>query len=57
MSSASSSGANRMRAVRRRMLEGEREVSPFIFNEQDYTVSFLLISYLIDELIDRSLLD
>ena len=44
MSSASSSGANCMRAVRRRMLEGKREVSPFIFNKQDYTVSLLLIS-------------
>ena len=50
MSSASSSGSNRMRTVRRRMLEGAREVTPFIFNENDYQVGSFLILYLIDKL-------
>ena len=32
------------------MLEGAREVTPFIFNENDYQVGPFLISYLIDRL-------
>ena len=51
MSSSSSSGSNRMRTVRRRMLEGAREVTPFIFNENDYQVGpFSSYPYLIDRL-------
>ena len=32
------------------MLEGAREVTPFIFNENDYQVGLFLSSYLIDRL-------
>ena len=49
MSSASSSGANRQRAIiRRRALERSRDGTPFVFNEEQYTVSLPPIDSFID---------
>ena len=43
-------GPSEEQTVHRCMLEGAREVTPFIFNENDYQVSPFLSPYLIDKL-------